>query len=283
MKVNLSLQEKLKDERVNRHMTLAELEEATGISHSTLGKYESDNCTDISPFNLAKLAKYYGVSMDYLMGLTENKNHPNTALYELHLSDSAVDVLKSGKLNNRLLSEMVCHPGFLRLMTDIEICVDRIADMRIKDMNDELERTRLKLMDEMGRDENDLNVRVSELAQINEDIFYNHVIHQDLDSIVRDIREAHKDDFETADQQTDGQVLAKDMEPILLETLNYGGSLDAKRAYMVCRLLDINYDKLPEDDQKAFARVLRKSPKLASIISQRGKAMPPQRRKRKRR
>lgn len=91
MRVNLSLQEKLKDERVNRHMTIAELEAATGISHSTLGKYESDDCTDISPYNLAKLAKYYGVSMDYLLGLTENKNHPNTALSELHLSDAAVD------------------------------------------------------------------------------------------------------------------------------------------------------------------------------------------------
>ena len=73
MYIKLTLQEKLKDERTSRHMTLAELEKATGIAKATLGKYESDNCTDISPFNLAKLAEYYGLSMDYLMGLTENK------------------------------------------------------------------------------------------------------------------------------------------------------------------------------------------------------------------
>lgn len=135
MYIKLTLQEKLKDERTSRHMTLAELEKATGIAKATLGKYESDNCTDISPFNLAKLAEYYGLSMDYLMGLTENKNHPNTSLYELHLDDSTVDLLKSGAMNNRLLCELVCHPGFLRLMTDIEICIDRIADMRVQDMN----------------------------------------------------------------------------------------------------------------------------------------------------
>ena len=82
MYIKLTLQEKLKDERTSRHMTLAELEKATGIARATLGKYESDKCTDISPFNLAKLAEYYGLSMDYLMGLTENKNHPNTALHE---------------------------------------------------------------------------------------------------------------------------------------------------------------------------------------------------------
>ena len=32
MQTKLSIQEKLKDERTNRHMTLAQLEEATGIS-----------------------------------------------------------------------------------------------------------------------------------------------------------------------------------------------------------------------------------------------------------
>ena len=56
-----------------------------------------------------------------------NKNHPNTALHELHLNDSTVDLLKSGALNNRLLCESVCHPGFLRLLTDMEVCIDRIV------------------------------------------------------------------------------------------------------------------------------------------------------------
>lgn len=44
-----------------------------------------------------------------------------------------IDLLKSGKMNNRLLCELVTHPNFLRLMSDIEICVDRIADLHIKD------------------------------------------------------------------------------------------------------------------------------------------------------
>ena len=34
---------------------------------------------------------FYGVSTDYLMGLTENKNHPNTELQSLHLSDDMVE------------------------------------------------------------------------------------------------------------------------------------------------------------------------------------------------
>lgn len=42
-------------------------------------------------------------------GLTEQKNHPNTELEALHLNDDAIEVLKSGKINNRLLCEMVTH------------------------------------------------------------------------------------------------------------------------------------------------------------------------------
>lgn len=118
-------------------MTL--LAEATGISKSALGKYESDNGKDSSPFSIVQLADYYEVSADYLMGRTETKNHPNTALDELHLSDGAIDVLRDGKFNKRLLSEMICHPDFQRMMLDTEIYVDRIADMRINDMNTVLE------------------------------------------------------------------------------------------------------------------------------------------------
>ena len=106
-----------------------------GLSKSALGKYESDDHKDISPFAIAELAKFYGVSTDCLMGLIETKNHPNTALHELHLSDGMIDVLKSGQLNNRLLCEMVTHEGFQRFLTDAEIYVDRIADMRVNDMN----------------------------------------------------------------------------------------------------------------------------------------------------
>ena len=134
MNTKLTIQEKLKDLRVERHLTLELLAEETGISKSALGKYESDDFKDISPFSIVTLAKYYGVSTDYLLGLTETKNHPNTDLYDLHLSDEMIDLLKSGKLNNRLLSELALHKHFQRFLVDIEIFVDRIADMRINDI-----------------------------------------------------------------------------------------------------------------------------------------------------
>ena len=156
MNPKLTIQEKLKDLRVERHLTLEQLAEETGISKSALGKYEADDFKDISPFSIVTLAKYYGVSTDYLMGMTETKNHPNTDIHDLHLSDDMIALLKSGKLNTRLLCEMALHKDFQRMMVDIEIFVDRIADMRINDMNTVLNATRQQVIEKYNPGENDL-------------------------------------------------------------------------------------------------------------------------------
>lgn len=96
MKQSITIQERLKDLRVERHLNLEELAAETGISKSALGSYENDDYKEINHGSLVTLAKFYGVSTDYLLCLTENRNHPNTALTELHLSDSMIDLLKAG-------------------------------------------------------------------------------------------------------------------------------------------------------------------------------------------
>ncbi len=272
MRTKTSIQEKLKDERTNRRMTLADLEKETGIAKATLGKYESDKCTDISPFNLAKLADYYGLSMDYLLGLTENKRHPNTSLYELRLSDSMIDLLKSGAINNRLLCEFVCHPGFMRLLTDIEVCIDRIADMRVQDMNLLLEKARQSVMEQHQTAENDLYMRTLELGQVSEELFFSHVIHDDLDRIVKDLRTQHESDITTAEPETPAADFARNIPVILLDAIMHKGTADEKRAFTICRVFGIDYTTLSEDDQMTLARVFKKSTMLPAASSQRGKS-----------
>jgi transcriptional regulator with XRE-family HTH domain len=272
MYVKLTIQEKLKDERVNRHMSLAELAEATGISKSTLDRYEKDDCTDMSPFNLAKLAEYYGLSLDYLMGLTENKNHPNTSLSELHLDDSTVDLLKSSTLNNRLICEMICHPVFPRLLADMQICVDRIADMRFHDMNIVLDAARQTVMEQYSTDENDVYMRTLELGQVSEDMFFKQVIHNDLDMIVKDIRTRHEADKTTADPETPANSLIKKIPMILLDCIKFNGTLDERRAYTICKMNGVEYMTLSEEERLTLIRIFKKSSLYPAAISQRGKS-----------
>ena len=50
------------------------------------------------------------------MGLTDNKEVPNADVQSLHLNDEMIELLRSGKINNRLLCELATHPNFRRLM-----------------------------------------------------------------------------------------------------------------------------------------------------------------------
>ena len=267
MQVKLTIGERLKDLRVERKLTLEQLAAEVGISKSALGKYESDNGKDISPYSILLLADYYGVSCDYLMGRTETKNHPNTALHELHLGDASIDVLKTGKFNHRLLSELICHKDFQRFMLDAEIYVDRIADMRVNDMNAVLEAVRQMALMKNGGEENDLHLRTLEVAQIREDEYFGSLIADDLKGILRDIRSEHRPDTMTADEIS----LAATMQDQLQDAMNFEGSSEEKKAKALLSTLGIDYDAITMEQFVNLIEVLKLSKHLKTPISQRGK------------
>ncbi len=125
--MELSIQERLKDLRVERGLTLEQLEEQVNLSKSALGSYEAKDFKDISHYAIIKLAKFYGVTADYLLGLSQTRNHPNADLADLRLSDDMIELLKSGLVDNSLLCELATHPDFPRLMADLEIYVNGIG------------------------------------------------------------------------------------------------------------------------------------------------------------
>ena len=268
MQVKLTIGERLKDLRVERKLTLEQLAAEVGISKSALGKYESDNGKDISPYSILLLADYYGVSCDYLMGRTETKNHPNTALHELHLSDASIDILRTGKFNHRLLSELICHKDFQRLMLDAEIYVDRIADMRINDMNTVLEAVRQMVLSKREDSANDLYLRTLELAQVPEEEYFSHVVSDDLNEILRDIREAHKTDSTTADEPS----AAAQVQQQLQTAMNFEGSSDEKKARALLATLGIDYDAITKEQFVNLIEVLRLSKHMKNPINRRGKS-----------
>ena len=267
MQPKLTIQERLKDLRVERGLTLEQLSAETGISKSAPGKYEADDFKDISPFSMVELAKFYGVSTDYLLGLTEQKNHPNTELEALHLGDDAIEVLRTGKFNHRLLSELICHKDFQRFMLDTEIYVDRIADMRVNDMNAVLEAVRQMTLMKNGGEENDLHLRTLEVAQIREDEYFGSLIAGDLKDILRDIRSEHRPDTMTADETS----LVATVQGQLQDAMNFEGSVEEKKAKALLATLGIDYDAITMEQFVNLIEVLKLSKHLKTPISQRGK------------
>lgn len=265
MQVKLTIGERLKDLRVERKLTLEELADAVGISKSALGKYESDNGKDISPYSIVQLADFYGVSADYLMGRTETKNHPNTTLDELHLSDGAIDVLRDGRFNKRLLSEILCHPEFQTMMLDAEIYADRIASTQIKNMNAAVDAMRAKLSEQKV---DDLWLRTLGKSHLNEDEYFGRLIYDDMMVILKEIQQAHIQDATTADD-------VSALEHFKQSILTAGRETASKEEMLLktfCDIMGLKPDALEPEEFRVLIKACEKSPKLKQYQSQRGKA-----------
>ena len=81
MNIKLTLGERLKDLRVERNLKLETLAEQTGLSKSALSKYESDDVTDLSIYAVTTLAEFYGVTTDYLLGVSASRNGLDPSVY----------------------------------------------------------------------------------------------------------------------------------------------------------------------------------------------------------
>lgn len=89
MTLTLTMQERLKDLGVEHALMLEQLAEQTHLFKSTLGSYKADDSKDISHYTLINLAKFYGVTDNYLLGLSEMKHRPNAGL-EIYVNGTAV-------------------------------------------------------------------------------------------------------------------------------------------------------------------------------------------------
>lgn len=93
----MPISEKLKMLRGRRELTLDELAEQTGLSRSALSNYETNESKEVSQFALVTLAKFYGVSTDYLLGLSALENPMQGDIHDLNISSEMAELLKSRK------------------------------------------------------------------------------------------------------------------------------------------------------------------------------------------
>ncbi len=265
--MSLSIQERLKDLRVEHGLTMEQLAEQTHLSKSALGSYEAEDFKDISHYALIKLAKFYGVTTDYLLGLAETKNHPNADLADLRLSDDMIELLQSRRVDNSLLCELAAHPDFVKLMTDLEIYVNGVSVRQVQGANAIVDTVSATIMKQHNPGLSDKELRELITAHLDEDEFCRYVIQRDINGIALDLREAHKNDFFSVPEDN----------PLkgLLQAADEAASPDSdpKKASLVfiCKRLWLNYGKLSGEDKAALKRLAGKSDLLKNPIPQRGR------------
>ena len=232
-------------------MSLQELSEQTGLSRAALGNYETDDYKEITHKAIVILADFYGVTSDYLLGLTENREQHPFAVDELGLDDATVDLLKSGKLNVRLICEMMKHPEFINFLSDLEIYVDNLAGMQIRNMNTMIEQTRMRLQNN-GIPDSDHYMKTLEAASINEDNYFNNLLGNDIAKIAKDLREAHGKDVDTGEQITP----VDDMLGTFDELRKADNATQAQMV-MYSKLFKINFTKMDPYEFRTFTDILQ--------------------------
>lgn len=65
---------RLKEIREDRDLTQKQIAEILNVTQQTYQRYETGEIT-IDIYSLIKLAKFYNVSLDYLVGLTDKKRN----------------------------------------------------------------------------------------------------------------------------------------------------------------------------------------------------------------
>ena len=88
-----SLSDRLKELRKSNNLTQTELGKILGVGKTTISMYENNNSTPNDEIKL-KIAEYFNVSVDYLLGKTDTKNYTedNNVTIALH-SDTEYDDL----------------------------------------------------------------------------------------------------------------------------------------------------------------------------------------------
>ena len=265
--MSLSIQERLKDLRVERGLTLGQLAEQTGLSKSALGSYETEDFKDISHYALIRLAKFYGVTADYLLGLSEMKNHPNADLADLRLSDDMIELLKSGLVNNSLLCELATHPAFPRFMADLEIYVNGVAVKQVQAANAIVDTMSATIMKRYNPGLTDPQLRQLVAAHIDDDSFCRYVIQQDINKIALDLRKAHKDDFFSVPEDNPLEDFLQTAE----ETASPDSDPEQASLAFICKRLKLNLKKLSEEEKKWLKKIAQKSDLLKNPNPQRGR------------
>ena len=267
MKCQLSIQEKLKDLRIEKGLSLEELASETGLSKSALGSYEYNDHKDISHTAIIVLAKFYGVSTDYLLGLSENRDERSSDISELKLDDDAIGILKNGNINNRLLCEIIKHPDFWKFMSDTEIYVDSLAEMQIQNLNCFVALMRNKIMTRDQIPDSDHYLRTLKLCEIDESDYFSRLISEDIKAIAKDIKDSHRRHTDTGDE----------INPLtdVIDIVNeYASATDPMKATLTTlgKQLGMNFNKMDPAEVQFFTTLIEKySTTYRSMLPKKGR------------
>ena len=108
--------QRIQDLIKSRKITQAELAEKVGLSNSALSRYLQGGTKNLGDGFIIRIAKYFDVSTDFLLGETDIPDRKNYDIEELGLSAETAKLLYTGKVDATVLNQLIEHPRFPQLL-----------------------------------------------------------------------------------------------------------------------------------------------------------------------
>ena len=128
------IQDLIKDSSI----TQAELAGIIGLSESALSRYLKRQTEMLGDGYIIKIAKYFNVSTDFILGETNIPDRKNYDIEELGLSAESAKLLYTGKIDARILNLLLENPRFPQLAALLARYQNEIVKSGIAAMNQQL-------------------------------------------------------------------------------------------------------------------------------------------------
>ena len=273
MNIFVPVNDRIKDLRVEKGLSQAELANELGIPKTTLADYEHEDYP-VPHTAVIEIARYFKVPSDYLLGLTDIRMPDDSPINSLRLDDTAVIFLKEECSNPRLLSEIMTHEAFRTLLTDAEIYIDGYVDDAVQSYNALMNMARARIH-QTSDDENDVYSGTLEKVRLVQDDYFAQVLTKDFLPILNDLREKHRKESTTSDSSFDEKNLQHLMDTIK----NTPGGPVRKMAAFVNEF--IKSRKNSSNMELAENMIENPSPENISELANRSSLIEPNPRKRK--
>lgn len=106
---------RIRDLIKDSNITQAELAEEIGISDSAFSRYLNQKTDMLGDGYIIRIAKFFNVSTDFLLGETNIPDKKNYDIEELGLSAESAKALYTGKVNTSVLNQLLQNQKFLQL------------------------------------------------------------------------------------------------------------------------------------------------------------------------
>ncbi|MBO5336122.1 MAG: helix-turn-helix transcriptional regulator [Lachnospiraceae bacterium] len=226
MEIDITINERITDLRTMSGLSQKELADRIDVPTSTLCRIEQGKISNVSNDVLIKLANFFNVSTDYLLGLTNVKFKKNVELSELGLTNKALFALLSGSVDGALLSRIIEHPHFVTLLDTADAYFKDAHKAGIQSRNDVINLATASLKDFMkehpeNRMEISHDIRQLNAEKIGGDEADMNKLRNIFMSILKDI----KADYDNAPQD----IEATEFQEMLAEIKTQSDDIQAKR------------------------------------------------------